>query len=229
MDIIKVLLGFHIVCGVLSLGVAPVAISAQKGGLLHRVSGLVFTYAMAIAGITSLAIPILQKIWGIKDNTFLFLVGVFTLYMVFTGNRVLRLKKAATYRSLVKWYDWAMVGAMTLFGTTLLVIGIRNLVFGNTFGWVLVVFGLISLRFVWVDVRYFTGRIASPMAWLDTHIGRMMGATIATYTAFLVVNNAYFLGLPDVFVWLLPTALGVPLIVYFIRKSHRGLRIQQRR
>jgi hypothetical protein len=56
-------------------------------------------------------------------------------------------------------------------------------------------------------------------AWLYEHIGNMSGSYIASVTAFLVTAVKF---LPPVVTWLGPTVIGVPLIIYTIRKYKRG-------
>jgi len=50
---------------------------------------------------------------------------------------------------------------------------------------------------------------------LVTHLQRMIGAYIASLTAFLVVNNTI---LPGVIAWLLPSVLLVPFIMAWSKK-----------
>ncbi|HLP32398.1 MAG TPA: hypothetical protein VK202_02935, partial [Bacteroidia bacterium] len=51
---------------------------------------------------------------------------------------------------------------------------------------------------------------------INTHLGNMSGAYIATVTAFLVVNVDFIQ--PGWLVWLFPSVIGVPFIFYQIRK-----------
>jgi uncharacterized membrane protein YeaQ/YmgE (transglycosylase-associated protein family) len=56
--------------------------------------------------------------------------------------------------------------------------------------------------------------------WLRAHIGGMGGSYIALITALLVVN----LGRDLAIVWLLPTVVGSPIIVWVISEVDRGRR-----
>src|SRR5690606_18888377 len=106
------------------------------------------------------------------------------------------------------------------FDYAVLLMGAANSIFmvltKNT---VLMVFGAISISLVMGDIRYFWAKInhrpISKLKYLNRHIGHLMGAYIATITAFLVnvkpFGSAFW-------VWLLPTFILTPLIVYFIRK-----------
>lgn len=92
---------------------------------------------------------------------------------------------------------------------------LKNVVEKNNFGLVLVFFGLISLRLCYSDYKLFANKINDKMYWLKNHIGRMTGAYIATFTAFIVVNNTI---LPPVIAWSLPTFIGALFIVKSIKK-----------
>ena len=55
--------------------------AASKGGRLHRRSGNIYTLAMLFVGLSALVLAVADP------NPFLFAVGVFSLYLVFTGWR----------------------------------------------------------------------------------------------------------------------------------------------
>ena len=74
---------------------------------------------------------------------------------------------------------------------------------------------------LWQDWRLFRQHQVEPTTWLLVHLTRMIGPSIAAYTAFLVVNSSSRVSLLG---WFLPTLLGVPLIVYWSRnvKKKKG-------
>jgi hypothetical protein len=51
-------------------------------------------------------------------------------------------------------------------------------------------------------------------AWLISHLGRMIGALIASVTAFLVAG----LNIGTTLVWMMPTILGTVYIIYWNRQ-----------
>jgi hypothetical protein len=110
---------------------------------------------------------------------------------------------------------------MLIFGVGFVALGTYYLVHSRYFGAVLLVFGSISLLFVYQDYTNFKGRSRVKNYWLTTHIQRMTGSYIASVTAFLVVNNTL---IPGIIAWLLPTFLLVPLIIKWSRKH--GIKIQ---
>ena len=54
------------------------------------------------------------------------------------------------------------------------------------------------------------------MFWWYTHLGNMIGSYIAAWTAFSVVTLPVILPHAGFFLWLWPTAVGVPAIVIMI-------------
>jgi hypothetical protein len=58
--------------------------------------------------------------------------------------------------------------------------------------------------------------------WLLKHISRMGGSFIATSTAFLLVNTSIE---PIWVMWLLPTAIGTPMIIVASRKWRKKLKV----
>lgn len=209
----KITLVIHVLCGFLSLLCGGVAVGAKKGGIWHRRSGSIFFFSMLGVCITSVYISIL------KSKPFLLHIGLFSFYLDYFGYMALR------NRSLrPRVADWLVL----LLGITnsALMIWSKNTV--------LVVFGLISLYAIAQNIRMsikaLTQAPLSKLAWLRRHIGMMMGAFIASATAFLVVNiDALPLGnFPSWFGWLLPTFVLVPLIFYYSRKYTAGKKTDRR-
>jgi uncharacterized membrane protein len=189
----------HIITGYTALLSGAMAMGVIKGSLLHKRSGKIFFYAMLLGCGSGLVLA-----W-LKGSVFLFNVGVFTAYQNLSGERALRNKK--------------LLPAARDIGLSL--IGGANgvwMVFSNQS--VLIVFGLLSLFLVIGESRVFykawRGQIIPHNAWLRKHIGMMMGAYIGTLTAFLVVNASG--NLPVLLVWLTPTIVLVPLLIYWSRK-----------
>ena len=205
MDIFKTLLVIHIACGALSLLLGLYILLTQKGNTIHKKIGKVYFYAMLTNAI--IAIPMSYM----HPNYFLFLISVFTIYMLLTGIRYLNKKKITE----VGVTDWILTITMLLFAIAFIGFGIFNIVKGNNFGIVFIVFGSIGLLFSCQDNLNYKGKSKIKNYFLTTHIQRMTGSYIASTTAFLVVNNKF---LPDILAWLLPTILIVPLIVKWTRK-----------
>ena len=80
------LLPIHIAAGGLAIVLGAVALSAKKGGTVHRRSGLLFVYAMLVMG-TSASILGLRK-GGLTDGNAM--AGLLTLYFVGTALTTVR-------------------------------------------------------------------------------------------------------------------------------------------
>lgn len=200
--VFQFLLLVHILAGASALLGGALAMTARKGGQLHRKAGRAFFHGML--GVALTAVPMTL----IHPSTFLLLIAGFSLYQVLNGERALR-NKAQRPRV----WDWAItaLGAVS---------GVAMLTTGNV---VLLVFGGIAALNVAGDLRTYTavlrGRRIPANTWLRKHIGHMMGGYIAASTAFLV-QNASGLG-PWWLVWLAPTFIGVPLLVLWTRRFTR--------
>ncbi len=203
----KLLLLLHIFGGGIGLLSGTINIIRKKGDKKHKLTGKFFLYGMMLSGVSALALSVMHP------NYFLFIVGIFTLYMVSTGERYLFLKQLLNGQSPI-FLDWILAGSMLVFGIAFIVFGIKIYLQQEKFGLVFLVFGYISLRFVYSDWQNYTGKAKHKNYWLLAHLQRMTGAYIASLTAFLVVNKL----LPGIIIWLLPTILLTPLIFIWSRK-----------
>jgi uncharacterized membrane protein len=207
----KILLGIHITGGGVGLMAGTINMFRKKGDRLHKLAGMFFLYGMLTAGTVAMVLSVMHP------NNFLFIVGVFTIYMVATGQRyLLRRSTIGTAQPL----DYALTYGMLCFGGAFIGLGIYKLISGDTFGTVFVVFGLISLRMVMADMQNYKEKPGAKSNWLSVHIQRMVGAYIAATTAFLVVNfpKDVLTGNLSFIPWLLPTALLTPLIFVWVKK-----------
>ena len=213
--VFKIILTLHILGGTVGLITGTINLVRKKGDKKHKLIGKIFAYGMYIAGFASLALSILHP------NYFLFIVGVFTIYLVGTGNRYIYLKMLANdQRPTI--IDWVLSVGMLLSGLVFIGFGTYHLINGNNFGIVFSVFGLIGLSSVKADFNNYKGKSKEKNYWLLAHINRMTGGYIAATTAFLVVNFKYIpISLPPTIVWLLPTLILMPL-VFFWTKKYRG-------
>lgn len=210
--IFRIFLTIHIAGGAVGLLSGIVNMIAQKGDSRHKIVGKVFSVSMLTAGLSSLVLS------AIHPNLFLFMVGVFTVYMVATGNRYLHLKMLNHHQKPQR-IDWFLTIAMLLSGVLFVSLGTLNLVKSNTFGLVFITFGIIGLLFVRNDFANYRGKSQISNYWLLQHIQRMTGAFIASTTAFLVVNARYFPEyIPSFIFWILPTLIFTPLIIKWSKK-----------
>jgi len=201
----KTFLVLHIIAGTLGLITGTINIIGKKGGKIHGIIGNIFLYSMLTVSVSAFFLSI------IHPNYFLFIVGVFTLYLVSSASRYLHLKQLINLQK-PKWIDWLLTYFMLAFGMAFMLFGGYHLFHKNTFGVVFIVFGSIGLKMVITDFRNFRGKVTVANTWMMVHIQRMIGGYIAALTAFLVVNNQM---LPGYLAWLLPTVIFAPLIYYY--------------
>ena len=205
----QTLLLLHILSGTIALAAAGLAVGSTKGGRLHRRSGNIYALAMLITGASALVLSI------VNPNAFLFAVGVFSLYLVFTGWRAAMLRDGRP-----RLADHAGGGVMALAGVGMLGWGAQGLIAGTgAQPVILLVFGSIGLTFALMDWRDWARGPVTGKARIARHLGRMLGGTIATITAAGVVNLGF---LPDLVVWLGPTVLITPLIFWWTARTMRG-------
>lgn len=207
--VFKFLLIIHIVAGCIGLFVGTINIIRRKGDTPHRLFGKYFYFSMLINAIAGFIMSL------INQNLFLLIVAVFSFYMTATGQRFLYLKKIDKGQSPKK-IDWILTITMIAFASCFIIFGFYLFFKDNNMGIVLLVFGLISLMMTRKDISLYKGNIRNKNYWLLIHIQRMIGAYIASLTAFLVVNNTY---LPPIISWLLPTIILTPLIFYWSKKN----------
>lgn len=206
-------LTLHIACGFTALFTGLWALLVRPGGLTHRRVGAAFSWAMLGVVLSALLLAL------IRPNPFLFAVGVFSGVMVATGLRALRLKALHRGQRPAR-LDWALLTLAIMAGVALFAQGVLGYQHSaDPMALVSAVFGLVLLGQSVGDFRRFTRPSPYALQWLQVHIGRMMGAFIATVTAFSAVNLTF---LPTVVQWLWPTALGVIAIRFFRRRYAPG-------
>lgn len=200
--IIKILLIIHAFAGGCALISGLFAIFTKKGGKNHVLSGKIYFWSMLVVVISGLIVG------AYKNNIFIQTIAVFSFYMVFTGKRVLRFKKAINPTKV----DWIFNISSMLTALYMLGFGISVLIKKGFSGIapMLLVFGGLLLAMCVQDFLKLKSRKWVKNAWLFDHISRMGGSYIATTTAFLVVNIHFQ---PAWIVWLLPTAVGTPILI----------------
>jgi uncharacterized membrane protein len=204
----NLLLFLHILGGSIGLVCGLLIFILKKGTRRHANLGKLFIVGMLLTGISS------QLMAVIHPNSFLFLVGVFTLYQVGTGARAIYTKSYRAHHSIDRFLQFGMVIA----GLGLVFLGIKRLLVGDFFGIVFVVFAGIGLLMALQDLRS-TATPHNKKAYLRKHLQRLGGGFIASATAFLVVNIRELPDwLPVWALWLLPTILISPLIFYYSKK-----------
>ncbi|MBL0316804.1 MAG: hypothetical protein IPP69_13985 [Flavobacteriales bacterium] len=210
MDLIfKTFLFLHIVGGSLGLLTGMMNMLRKKGDKNHKRTGIFI--AMITAGVSSLALA------SLHPNYFLFMVGVFTLYMVLSGQRYLKHQQQNNIDA--KGIEWTITILMLCASLLFIGMGIFSISKSNLFGLVFVTFGSLGILFVRQDFQNYQDKSPLKNYWLIGHLQRMIGGFIAALTAFLVVNAKLFPDqIPGYLIWLLPSALLTPLIIKWSRQ-----------
>jgi uncharacterized membrane protein len=205
----QIMLWSHIAAGFTGLLVGSIPIFVEKGSRLHRQSGLVFYWAMAYVAVSALWLVAFKN-----ANPFLLGIAVFSFYNAYSGRRFLAFKQADTQPSTL---DWTMLSALGINGLWMIVRAITYMTTNFSGAWGLAilyaVFGSFCLLMAREDYQFYKQPELAKygkMQWFFSHLNRMLGAYIATWTAFVVVNFSH-LGLPESFgilAWLLPGFIG---------------------
>lgn len=185
----------HIAAGALALVAGAVPLLSRKGSHTHKRWGRVYTIAMTVVLITAVLTAIVYTL------SFLFLVALFSSYLLGTGYRSLRRKRTTQTASGI---DIAIGGIAVVVGAVLAFTGVWALARGTMFGVVSLGFGALMMFFAITDLVALR-KPARLHQWFFAHMTRMTASYIATVTAFLVTNGG---ALPMLLRWVLPTLFG---------------------
>lgn len=205
---IKILIYIHSFFGGLGLITGTISVLVKKGGKNHKISGKIFTISMMISALISLFVARMPN----HENMFLFLIGIFTIYLVLSGNRALTFKSKTKLKA--DNIDKSISGIMFLTSVGMTAIGIYGLLQKIDNSILFLFFGGFGLSLTLKDFKTFKTFSENKNAWIKSHIARMVGALIASFTAFIVAG----LSIGNIFAWIMPTIVGTIYIVYWSRK-----------
>lgn len=224
MSTYSIILIIHVIGGFSALVSGIIAMQTKKGAKNHTISGNTYYYSMLLVFITIIPMFIIKG----APILFLFLIGIFSFYQVYTG---VRFYKVNNKKHNLRWHDYLTVSIATFSTLYMLTKGAYEFIYGIQFvGILLMVFGLVLGGFAWSDLKWIyqiSKGIQSLKNPLAIHIQRMGGAYIATFTAF-IVNNISFL--PYGTGWFLPGIIGGFIInrtikKYTVRKKEKSLKM----
>jgi uncharacterized membrane protein len=203
-QVIKIFIYIHAFFGGIALLSGLASVLFVKGSPNHKKSGKVFSYGMVISSLISLPIYWLPK----HENNFLFLIGIFTIYLVISGNRVLLFKK----KKEANFTDKLISTIMFVASLSMLTFGTYFLLRNNSGGILYLFFGITALLISIRDFKFYKNIDKTKI--LPFHIGKMSGAYIASITAFLVAGLRF----EGLIYWILPTLIGTLFIMYWTKK-----------
>lgn len=207
-ETIKILIYIHASFGGIGLITGIGNFILKKGNSFHKKIGKIFSYSMIISSLISLIVAKMPN----HENLFLFLIGIFTIYMVLAGNRVLTLKNKTKEKA--DYIDKSISGIMLLTSVIMLIIGIIEITQKIDNSILYIFFSSFGLFMTLKDFKTFRKFKENKNAWLKSHIGRMVGALIASVTAFMVAG----LHIGTLLIWIMPTIIGTGYIIYWNRK-----------
>ena len=195
------LLAIHIGAGSVALLTAAIAIVTPKGLKWHIVSGRVYAVAMTLVFLTAVPLALLGA------SIFLLLISFFSFYLVFAGWRFARNR-----RGIPQAIDWTAAAIMLTTGLGMGVYAGILAASGDSQWVTMSLFAALALGLGVADGLYHRVRRAGGGRRISRHLTNMLGGTIATITAVLVVNVETS---PPWIAWIAPTVAISPLIAWW--------------
>ena len=202
----KAFLAVHVTAGASAFALAPLALITAKGGNAHRRWGIIYFWAMAVVAVTAIVMSIYRPV------LFLGLVAIFSFYSAFVGYRVLGQKAAYKGEKTATTLDWFAAGFTFVASFLLAFLGATKPVLVQNLGIPAMVFGGVGMWIAGTAAWRLTHRPKEKMFWWYAHLSGMIGSYIAAWTAFSVVTIGPLLH-GAWWIWIVPTAIGVPAIV----------------
>lgn len=198
------LLTLHIICGSIAILCAAIAIGSAKGQKTHRKAGRIFFYAMTGVFLTALCLALLKGLY------FLLAIALFSYYFALQGWR-----HATNHTGRAQPVDWAIIVAMLLIGAAMIASGAFQTPYHDFRATLLIIFGALGISSALKNWKAFKQGDLSSKKRIRLHLSAMLGATIAILTAVAVVNIHWRY---DIVIWLLPTIVITPLIIWWNRR-----------
>lgn len=208
-QIITIAIYIHAFLGGVGLISGLGSIILKKGSTPHKKMGKLFSIGMLGSCFISLVVTWIPN----HENLFLFLIGLFTIYLVLAGNIALTFntKQKATTT------DFLISGSMFVFSVIMILIGLYGIFNSVSNSILYLFFGSFGLLMTNKDFKLFASKDKSQ--WLPNHVGKMVGAFIASVTAFIVAG----IGIGNVISWVLPSIIGTIYIAFWVRKlNHKN-------
>ena len=210
-QIITIAIYIHAFFGGLGLITGIGSAAVKKGSRLHKKLGKLFSIGMLTSSFISLPIACMPN----HENIFLFLIGLFTIYLVLTGNRALTFKPK--YKNKADFIDKLISGIMFIFSIIMVLLGIIGFFQKINNSVLYLFFGSISTVMTLKDFHFYKNFTHKKNAWLLSHIGKISGALIASVTAFIVAG----MNIGGLLAWILPSVIGSFYIAFHIRKTKK--------
>ncbi|MBM1107903.1 hypothetical protein JQC67_17240 [Aurantibacter crassamenti] len=198
----------HAFLGGLGLITGVGSMAVKKGSGIHKKMGKIFSISMIASCI--LILPITWVPGHISP--FLFLISLFTIYLVLVGNLSLTFKKRDKLKA--DSIDKGLSIGMAIFSIFMLVYGIYGLFNTVQDNALFLVFGGLGLFLTFRNFQFYKNFKEKKIAWLLSHLTFMIAALIASFTAFIVAG----LHMWNIVAWVTPSIIGTIYIIYWRRK-----------
>lgn len=209
--LIKGMLIIHVIFATIALLSGALAIVLKSNMPKHKPVGRIYFWSMTVVFITATVISLVRHL------QFLFLIGVFTYYATLIAYRALKLKELHRGQKphAIDWLIEAIAGLTFLCMVIFAILVYRQS--GNAEAIIPLVFGMLGVWGVYRNVSAFIKGPTESLYWLKKHIGNMCGSYIGAITAF-TVNQSSHIPLHPIILWLGPTLIITPIIVFELKK-----------
>lgn len=207
----------HVIGGSLALLTFLIPLLSKKGGKVHAYSGWAYSAGMIIVAISAFLITPWRFFFdenGTNDTRnfaiFLFFIAVFSLASLQQGLYVFRFKKR-----IAKTMTFGSLGLPAILMFISLLILVKGSISQN---WLFVIFGILAGATAAKHLRFWLTQQSHPKDWWFFHLENMFTCCIATVTAFMVtaVPRLYpSIRFDSIWVWLAPTFVLVPWMIWF--------------
>jgi len=206
---ITIAIYIHAFLGGIGLLTGIGSMAVKKGGKLHKRMGKIFTLSMITSCIIIVPISWLPN----HESLFLFLISLFTIYLVLIGRRALTFKSRKKLKA--ETVDIAISATMLIFSLFMLAYGAYGFFNRVPDNILYIIFGGLGLFLTIKNFIFYKNFKEQKIAWLLVHLTHMIAGLIASITAFIVAG----LKLWTITAWVLPSIIGTVYIIYWRLKT----------
>ena len=211
--VFQLLLTVHIASGAVSLASAAGAIVSKSIDTKHKwhvYSGKIYCYGMTGVFISAVPMSLMHP------NMFLFLIAVFSYYLTVAGWRY-----ALNRRGTARIIDWVSATIMLVTSIGMLAFGVWMLIQTDLQGITMLLVGGIGMTLSGTDLLSLKRGGVRGKKRIGSHLTNMMAATIATLTAFILTVWEFQ---PEFVLWIAPTLVITPVIIWWNTRIRQGVR-----
>lgn len=216
-----VLLPIHIVAAGLGLVSGAIALSAAKGGRVHRASGKLFTYAIFAMCSTAVVSAV------VKGQAVNVMAGSMTAYLVFTGVATVRPRSPGSRRRDIALMLVALALGLATFAGAIVAIASAD---GRLFGlpsFPFFLFGVLGVSGAIGDFKTMRARVLRGAPRLSRHLWRMCMALFITAASFFSIRARVAAILPAPFTT--PALRALPVVLVLVAMFYWLWKVRFRR